>query len=129
MQATTVNNVKSFPAGTLVAVIEHEFWSRLERRICAEFRGHPDKHLRYFWCDGLVPEEYDFAAPQPHVIGLAWCGGTGQQRWQFTLILAPGTPSCEAIDWAALLPADDLTGWFSPHPGPKTMTIDPLHGR
>ena len=111
-----------------VAVIEHEFWVRLERRICAEFRGSADKHLRYYWCDGLVPEAYDFTPPQPRVTGLAWCGGTGRQRWQFTLLLAPGTPSREAIDWAALVPADGLTGWFTPSVGPKTMTIDPLHG-
>ena len=110
-------------------MLEYDFWVRLESRICAEFKAFPDRHLRFYWCAGLVPEQYDFAGPQPHVTGLAWCGGTGQQRWQFALILAPGTPSRAAIDWAALLPADDLTDWFTPQPGPKTMTIDPLHGR
>jgi len=40
---------------------EPEFWQRLEFRICAEFRGFADHALRSYWCDGLIPEEYDLA--------------------------------------------------------------------
>lgn len=107
---------------------EQEFWFRLEFRICAEFRGFADNQLRYHWCDGLVAEEYDFCAAQPEVRGLAWCGGTGQERWQFMLILAPETRSREAIDWSALLPADELTGWLLPDTQAKSMRIEPLNG-
>jgi len=35
------------------------FWLRLERRICAEFEGFDDRQLRWYWCDGLIAEEYD----------------------------------------------------------------------
>jgi hypothetical protein len=34
--------------------------------------------------------------------------------------------SPELVDWAALLPAEDVTGWLSPHPHAKTLAIDPL---
>ncbi|GIJ34539.1 hypothetical protein [Micromonospora sediminimaris] len=35
---------------------EQDFWVRLEFRICAEFRGFEDRHLRWYWCDGLVAD-------------------------------------------------------------------------
>ncbi|HEX8344382.1 MAG TPA: hypothetical protein VF657_06495 [Actinoplanes sp.] len=107
---------------------EQEFWGRLEFRVCAEFQGFAGKQLRHYWCDGLVAEEYDFSAAQPQVRGHAWCGATGSEHWQFTLILTPGTRSREAIDWPALLPADKLTGWLLPDPHAKSMIIHPLDG-
>lgn len=110
------------------SVEEQEFWSRLEFRICAEFQGFADKRLRHHWCDGLVPEEYDFSAVPPRIRGQAWCGGTGQERWQFTLILGPEVHAREMIDWRSLLPVDDLTGWLSPDSDAKTMSIDPTNG-
>ncbi|WP_127501969.1 hypothetical protein [Actinoplanes solisilvae] len=104
---------------------EQDFWVRLEYRISAEFTGFDDKQLRWFWCDGLIPEEYDLAGSAPSIRGRAWCGADGQDRWRFTLILAPGTGTRERIDWPALLPGDRLTGWLSPDPEARTMIIDP----
>ncbi|GAA3198292.1 hypothetical protein ACFO1B_01880 [Dactylosporangium siamense] len=106
---------------------EDEFWARLERRICAEFQGFADERLRRNWCDGLVAEEFE-PVPRPCVRGRAWCGPDGQEPWAFTLLLAPGTRSRAAVDWAALLPGERLTGWLSPDPLRRTMTIDPLDG-
>lgn len=107
---------------------EQEFWRRLEFRIGAEFQGFADKTIRYHWCDGLVAEEYDFGAAPPQIRGFAWCGGTGSEHWRFTLFLAPETRSRAAIDWSALLPADESTGWLLPDTQEKSMSIDPLHG-
>ncbi|MEV6629245.1 hypothetical protein AB0M54_00655 [Actinoplanes sp. NPDC051470] len=38
----------------------------------------------------------------------------------------PGIQSREATDWAALLPADDMTGWLTPDPSARTPLIEPL---
>lgn len=93
---------------------ESDYWPRLEYRICAEFRGFADEQLQWFWCDGLVPEEYDLRPEEPSVRGRAWCGPTGQESWTIRLLVCPDTRSHEGINWLALLPDDELTGWLSP---------------
>lgn len=108
---------------------EDDFWVRLEYRICAEFRGFDDRELRNNWCDGLDAEEYDLRPPRPVVRGRAWCGPSGQELWRFTLLLGPGALSRERIDWSALLPGDQLTGWLSPDPRQRSMVIDPIGGQ
>jgi hypothetical protein len=94
-------------------VDEPEFWGRLEHRICAEFRGLEDEHLRFCWCDGLVPERYDAHGEDCHITGLAWAGPSGQERWEFTLI-ARHARHRDDINWREQLPGDRLTGWLTP---------------
>jgi hypothetical protein len=105
---------------------EIHFWQALEFRICSEFAGFEDKHLRYYWCDGLVPDEYNLQADPPCIRGLAYCGQSGQERWRFTLVLGAALGSEEEIDWHSLLPAEHATGWLSPHPKDRTLILDPL---
>jgi hypothetical protein len=109
-------------------VEEADFWVRLEFRICAELQGFDNEQLRRNWCDGLVAEEYDLPSPQACIRGRAWCGPNGQEPWQFTLLIDPNTRARTDIDWSALLPGDRLTGWLSPDPQRRTLTIDPLGG-
>jgi hypothetical protein len=109
---------------------EPEFWQRLEFRICAEFEGFADRRLRFYWCDGLFPEEFDLAGGDRQITGVALCGnrGHGLDRWQFTLVLSRDTASRDQIDWSALLPSDRLTGWLTPDPQNKTLRLEPLSG-
>lgn len=100
---------------------EPEFWKRLEFRICAEFAGFADRRLRYYWCDGLLPEEYVLAGAERRITGVAFCGQSGQERWRFTLVLGRVAASRDQIDWSALLPSDRLTGWLTPDPQNKTF--------
>lgn len=105
------------------------FWTRLEYRICTELRGSEDTRLRYYSCDGLVPEEYDLLGEQRCIRGRAWIGhGRLQEEWKFTLLLASAVMDREEIGWAALLSRDTLTGWLTPDPQRKTLMIDPLAG-
>ena len=107
---------------------ETEFWGRLEYRICDELSGFEDQRLRYYWCDGIVPEKYDLLGEQKRIHGLAWIGdGRRMEQWNFTSLTAPVIAQ-EGIDWAALLPEDTQTGWLTPDPQRKTLTIDPLSG-
>jgi hypothetical protein len=105
---------------------EHDFWVRLEFRICAEFQGFEDRQLRWNWCDGLVAEEYDLLREEPRIRGHAWCGPSGQEQWKFVLLVDPAALSQEEINWSALLPDGRMTGWLSADHQTKTMTIDPL---
>ncbi len=108
---------------------EADFWKRLEFRICAEFAGSVDSRLRFCWCDGLVPEEYDLAGGERRIEGRAWCGQGGQERWRFTLVLGQNAESREQIDWSALLPGAQLGSWLTPDPQKRTLRIDSLSGR
>lgn len=107
---------------------EAEFWKQLEFRIGAEFARFAERHLRYIWCDGIFPEEYDLAGGEPRIQGEALCGSTGQELWRFTLVVGQDAASREQIDWSALMPDDRLTGWLTPDPEKKTLRIDPLSG-
>ena len=106
---------------------EAEFWSALEYRITSELWGFEDKLLRSLWCDGLVPEEYDLRANKPCIRGTAYCGQSGQDRWRFMLLLGERTAGERApqIDWSALLPGEDLTGWLSVHARERILVVDP----
>jgi hypothetical protein len=114
------------PVGAAVDDVERDFWEALEYRICREFRGFEDARLRFIWCDGLIPEEYDLRADEPCVRGRAYCGMSGQEIWQFTLLIGASVNSPAQIDWPSLLPADDVTGWLTPHLRERTLILDPL---
>jgi hypothetical protein len=78
------------------------------------------------WCSGLIPERFDLDGPEPRITGGAFCGRDGQDRWEFVLLLPAGTARTpDAIDWASLMPAADVTEWLSPHPDQKRLVIDP----
>ncbi|GAA1642645.1 hypothetical protein [Actinoplanes couchii] len=103
---------------------EQDFWVRLEYRVTAEFRKIADERLRRHWCDGMIAEDYDFGGPRPSVSGRAWCGDSGQEQWRFVLVLPVGIGSSEQVDWAALLPGDEVTGWLSVDPRARSLTVD-----
>jgi hypothetical protein len=93
---------------------EAYFWLALEYRICGEFAGMPHKELRRIWCDGIIPSLFLLDDPTPRITGQAWlCFGRQQQEWEFTLLLPTPASSREQIDWAALLPPENVTRWIS----------------
>ncbi len=104
---------------------EAYYWGALEFRICREFAGMPERHMQYLWCDGLVPEQFLLDGPTPRIIGRAWiCNGSRQDEWEFTLFLSARSARAE-IDWAALLPAEDVTRWLAFDPEGKRIQIEP----
>src|SRR4051812_29169776 len=92
-----------------VAMTAKDFWPALEFRICGELAGVPDNAVRFWWCDGLIPEPTSCG---PEVRGDVWmCNGPRQYKWRFTLKLPRGfDPSGD--DWSTVLPAKDVTGWL-----------------
>jgi hypothetical protein len=108
---------------------ETNFWQALEYRVTAELARHEDQSLQRHWCDGLIPGEYDFSADPPCIRGRAYCGRSGQEHWQFTLYVAPGTSARDRVDWPALLPSAQMTGWLTVCPADHTLTLNPLAAR
>ena len=105
---------------------EKTFWIALEFRICREFSGMPERHRRYWWCDGFEPKQYHLDSPEPTITGKAWiCNGRKQDIWRFTLFLDKNYPSPQEVDWAGLLPPEEVTCWVAINEAGKQIQIEP----
>jgi hypothetical protein len=105
---------------------EAEFWVELEFRLCKEFAGLAERRYRYFWCDGLIAENYELDTTTPRIVGRAWIGnGSDQHQWRFTLHLRQPAPTLQDVDWGSLLPADNVTCWMSFDESERSLEIDP----
>jgi hypothetical protein len=109
----------------MVVMTENEFWGWLERRVCREFQGLQESSLRYLWCDGFLVDEYVLHLAVPSIHGRAWIVDRRQELWQFTLELPPGPIDRAGIDWRALLPTDDVTGWLTVDRTGKRLEVEP----
>jgi hypothetical protein len=101
---------------------ESDFWEHLEFRLCREFAGLPENHLRFLWCDGFIPEQYLLDDPSPRITGLAWIG---DQQWSFSLFLNRPYGSPLEIAWQTLLPPENMTRWLAVDPHGKRLQIEP----
>ncbi|HBI41439.1 MAG TPA: hypothetical protein DDY78_01100 [Planctomycetales bacterium] len=105
---------------------EADFWARLEYRVCREFAGMPETHLRHLWCDGFIPEQYLLGDQAPRISGRAWiCNGRRQAEWEFTLLLPRPVNSRDEIEWSSLLPPENMTRWLSLDQAGKRIDIEP----
>ena len=63
----------------------------------------------------------------PRIVGQAWiCNGPRQDEWEFTLFLPHAVGSRDEMDWASLLPAENLTKWLVLDQSGKRIQIEPL---
>jgi len=93
--------------------LEREFWSALEFRVCREMDNMPTCRRQRLWCDGFIPEQYQFDRLPSSITGGVWIvTGQSQEKWKFTLILPPSASSGSEITWSDLLPPDEASGWF-----------------
>lgn len=92
----------------------------------AELAGIEECRSRALWCDGFIPDDYEFKLDRPIIRGSAWiCPGSEQQEWRFTLVL-DGAPSARRhIDWEALLPQEDATQWLFLDYEKRHIHLDP----
>jgi hypothetical protein len=110
-------------------VDEAEYWASLEYRVCREFAGMRDNHLRYLWCDGFLPARYVLDPPTPRITGTAWiCNGSRQAEWAFTLLLPHPVQSPQEIAWEALLPPENVTRWLALDLMGQRIEIEPPAG-
>jgi hypothetical protein len=107
-------------------VNEADFWLRLEYRVSREFGGMQENHRRFWWCDGFDPQQYFLDDATPRITGRAClCNGPREDDWEFTLFLAEPVGSQEQIDWASLLPPDNVTRWLAVDERRKCIQIEP----
>jgi hypothetical protein len=105
---------------------ESDYWVALEFRICREFEGMSENHLRYLWCDGFIPQGYLLDDPTPRINGKAWiCNGRKQDLWDFILFLPHPVNSRNEIDWASLLPPENVTCWLALDQLSNRIQIEP----
>jgi hypothetical protein len=106
---------------------EAQFWLMLEFRLEPEFAGLPERRYQYLWCDGFIPSEYMLDGPSPRITGKAWIanGQSHQDLWDFALLLPSPVHSREEIDWASLLPPDNVTRWMAFDEGRRYIEIEP----
>jgi hypothetical protein len=105
---------------------EREFWGRLEYRLCREFEGMPEKWQRHYWCDGFEPETYEVKNRPPRITGFVWMAdGDNQSKWAFRLLLPQRYDAADEIDWAGLLPPENVTRWLAIDPNRRVIEIEP----
>ena len=105
---------------------EREYWKHLEFRVCRELAGMSENHLRFRWCDGFIPQQYQLEAPSPCITGRVWiCDGQKQEEWEFTLLLRPPVGSPSEINWSSLLPAENESHWMTVDLALKRIEIQP----
>lgn len=103
-----------------------EFWSALEFRLSREFSGMTHRPYRFLWCDGFDPELYELDQQPPCIRGKTWIeDGPGDHLWDFRLILNRSYSSIDEIDWASLLPADNVTRWIDVDLPSRSIEIEP----
>lgn len=113
---------------TIPRVTKQEYFDALESRVCGELAGMRDITLHIVWCDGFLAEpQIEISRRHRRVTGKVWIGfgGSHQELWDFHLLLGPMVKDPQQIDWAALLPADEVTGWLSMYFESKLMTLRP----
>ena len=115
--------------GGFAYMSEDDYWVDLEFRVCREFEGMPENHLRFRWCDGFIPERYLLNDQSPCITGHVWiCNGQEQEKWEFTLVLNQSVSSPSEIDWASLLPPENVTKWMGVDLAQKRIEIEPSAG-
>lgn len=107
---------------------DKDFWLYLEYRVCREIHGLRRTDFGGLWCDGFLPDPLQLTDTAAIVSGRVWMGwgSTKQELWKFSLLLPRSIRTEEDIDWATLLPADDLTGWLSLDKSRRFMKINPI---
>jgi len=108
---------------------EKAFWGRLEYRLCSELARRSEKELRGLWCDGIYPIHYFAEGRRPHLQGRAYFGKTGQEEWEFTHFVGRRVRRADELDWASLMPSEDVSGWLTLDLQRRTLTIDPTSRR
>ncbi len=109
---------------------EREYFGHLEMRVSRELAGMRQRELRELWCDGFIPDDFNVVGNRCRITGSVWVafGQARQESWKFVLNLG-GTRSRDEINWATMLPAEDVTGWLALDFNTKFMKVNPLGAR
>jgi hypothetical protein len=104
---------------------ESEFWWNLRIRIMSGVPGSREPLPGY--CDWFEPKKYVLDGDAPRITGTVGFlpGGRSAVKLTFTLFLAHSVACCDEIDWAKLLPPDDVGDWITYSSDGSHMEIRP----
>ncbi len=108
-------------------ITETDFWQRLEFRLCREMAGNREWAALGLWCDGIRPDTIGLNSTPQIIEGKAWVGigPKHQEEWSFGMVLPTRVEHRSQIDWDALLPPDDVTGWMSVDRERRRLELEP----
>jgi hypothetical protein len=106
---------------------ERDYFGHLEMRVSRELAGMRQRELQSLWCDGFIAEAFEVVGERCRMTGQVWMafGQERQELWKFIVYLGPAR-SREEIDWTAMLPGEDVTGWLSLDFQTKFMKVNPF---
>ena len=112
-------------------MVESEFFTFLEYRVCDELPRLYRKEILGLWCDGLSPGRDEILNGRCTIHGEAWMGGipgkprnaTHQEPWRFSAALPQGVVRSSVLDWQPFRPPIDASGWLEVEPDERTLTI------
>ena len=106
---------------------EAEFWNRLMFVVSGELAGIEECRRHGLWCDGFLADPYSMDGGLLSIEGRVWIaqGSRAMEEWHFTLLLDREPSRTEPIDWSALLPPEDATGWLSVDVVAKRLVMEP----
>ena len=115
------------PISAEAALTERDYFGHLEMRVSRELAGMRQRDLRSWWCDGFIPEAFEVVGERCRVSGRVWMafGQERQELWDFIVYLGQARPR-EQIEWMAMLPSEDVTGWLALDFETKFMKVDPF---
>jgi hypothetical protein len=91
-----------------------------------ELAGMSDNQVRGPWCDGFSPHWWFLQDAMPRITGITWiCSESKQFEWEFVLFLPQPDGSNEEMDWASLLPPENVTRWLTLDQQNKRIEIEP----
>ena len=105
---------------------EQDFWARLEYRVCREFVGMPDTQLRSFGAMASSRKTTSsMTARHVSLAGLGFAKARGKTNGTSRSFLPHPVDSPDKIDWASLLPAENVTRWLAVDQHDKRIQIEP----
>lgn len=109
---------------------ERDYFGELEMRVSRELAGMRQRELQWWWCDGFMADVFEVVGQRCRVAGKVWMafGQERQELWDFVVYLGSVRPR-EEIDWATMLPGENVTGWLSLDFDTKLMKVNPVAAR
>jgi hypothetical protein len=109
------------------ALTERDYFGHLEMRVSRELAGMRQRELQSLWCDGFIADAFEVVGERCRMTGQVWMafGRARQEPWNFVVYLGPAR-SRQEIDWAAMLPGEDVTGWLALDFDSKFMKVNPF---
>ncbi len=105
---------------------ESDYWLLLEYRLSREFPRLGMNELRFLWCDRLRADHVSSDGGSDWISGTALISeddGRSFVDYRFRLRLGRSPVQRSGINWEAMLPGEETSGWLSVDGGQKMIEM------